>query len=129
MGRIQKYRAWNDLDKSFANIQWHASFNINGTINVAPFAKIDQYTGFRDIDNVEIYENDIVAGKPLMGWSDQSRIVGKVFFEESTGIWRVKVVKDDWEDIEYLFELVKNPRHELTVIGNLHKNPELLNNF
>lgn len=85
-----------------------------------------QFTGLKDKNGTEIYEGDIVEGKPLIGWSDQDKLRGDVFFQTERGGWKVRVVKTDYTDIEYLHELTKDPRHELEIIGNIYENPELL---
>lgn len=71
---------------------------------------IEQFTGLKDKNGAEIYEGDILiddAGEPIEYWVVKFSDGG--FIGECTGV------------AEPLFELTN-----LEVVGNIHKNPELV---
>jgi hypothetical protein len=65
---------------------------------------IMQYTGLKDSQEHDIYEGDIVAGH----WNSQ------VVFED--GKFKLKDTEDDLAELSF----------NITVIGNIYSNPELL---
>lgn len=68
---------------------------------------IQRYTGLKDKNGKEIYEGDIVK--------DQRGIVGQVCWISEAEGW-------DWSGWHY-----GNASFPFEVIGNIHENPELLN--
>lgn len=122
--RELKIRAWHKPYKQMCNVSM-LQFDYDGTICAAviiekPFndqrlAKIDdliieQFTGLEDKNGTEIYEGDILiddTGEPIEYWVVKFSEGG--FIGECAGV------------AEPLFELTN-----LEVVGNIHKNPELL---
>jgi hypothetical protein len=71
---------------------------------------VEQFTGLKDINDTEIYEGDVLiddAGEPIEHWVVKFSDGG--FVGECAGV------------SEPLFELTS-----LEVVGNIHENPELL---
>lgn len=80
----------------------------------------EQYTGLKDVNGKEIYEGDIVL---VDGHYD-----GDIFVPCCIGIvtynapsFYIKTLKGDFID---LFNAINN--YGLTLMGNIHQNPELL---
>jgi len=83
---------------------------------------VGQYTGFRDMNGVEIYDGDVVQ---LVMFNHQGKfnvaISGAVFFED--GCYRVNVSYKP-----ALSKFDDDSGNKCIVIGNVHQNPELLEN-
>ena len=119
-----KVRAWHKPYKQMCNVSM-LQFDYDGTICAAviiekPFndqrlAKIDdliieQFTGLKDKNGTEIYEGDILiddTGEPIEYWVVKFSEGG--FIGECAGV------------AEPLFELAN-----LEVVGNIHEDPELV---
>lgn len=69
--------------------------------------EVEFWTGFRDSDNVKVYDGDII---------DAGDFRDVVKFEKSKG-WILQETLDSLDDYQDL---------QLEVIGNIHENPELL---
>lgn len=117
--RELKFRAWDKHDKEFAqNIDCLLDISVAERVFALDDENgeliIEQYTGHKDKNDKEIYEGDIV----------------KCFFTDRLyqvvyRVWDASFVceNDEWEEI-LLF--INNERPSLEIIGNIHENPELL---
>ena len=115
---IPKFRAWekihNYMFEPFALV-----FNENGSIEIddghdmldIKYVKLMQSTGYVDIHGEEIYEGDIVL---LEGH------VVCVYWENKKGMFMLK-------DNKYITTTLEGCNN-LTIIGNIYENKELLEN-
>lgn len=89
---------------------------------------VGQFTGLTDKNGKKIFEGDVVRGRHWTSRYDKS--------SESFNLWRV-----DWSEKSGLITFVDSPTNkarlsihdfedfgEVEVIGNIHDNPELLQN-
>ena len=81
-------------------------------------AKLMQYTGLKDINGKEIYEGDIVKHGSLIG-----ELYQEVIFED--GAYHLCFRRADLKLLLYKDFITRN---NLSVIGNIYENPELLEN-
>lgn len=125
-----KFRAWDNIEKAYLNEKDIAINNLNNIFIFEIYDKndtdlwytrllpdpdnkrhvIEQYTGLKDKNSREIYEGDILiddTGEPIEYWAVKFSDGG--FVGECVGV------------TEHLFELTR-----LEVVGNIHENPELL---
>lgn len=106
----KKYGSWEGTNDQEVTIWWNDSdgtfeFDHSGDIILM------QYTGLKDKNNVEIFENDIVI-------CDDGYIYEVVYFDCDAQFKFVTIDDDDYftfDDIQ-----IEN------VIGNIYENPELL---
>ena len=110
-----KFRAWNSSISVLANVI-EIRFNQNSILtDDSKFlwdlnkAVLEQCTGLKDFNGIEIYEGDILQDV------DDSTIVGVVEYDEAFGEY-------DCGD-NNLYECTR----DCVVIGNIHENADLLN--
>ena len=120
-----KFRVWDNIAKKYIDSRY-VSISGLGLLHVAkriikncfrpphtrknPWFIVEQFTGLRDKNGTEIYEGDILiddTGEPIEYWVVKFSDGG--FVGECAGV------------AEPLFELTN-----LEIAGNIHKNPELL---
>ncbi len=122
---IPKYRAWDRVEKKFVE---HFFITDNGLIcnmekptsgynSPIPIEKSElilmQSTGLRDKNGNEIFEGDILS-------SESYPVKGAVEYRAKLGMW-VNCLK------EYsYYEYLGNVASDREIIGNIHENPELL---
>lgn len=132
-----KFRAWDTRRKEFRNDIFICvdgkiySFSKETPYGKAisyvneEFIKLMQYTGFKDVNDKEIYDGDILDFTIFQYGGNDSQDKGYVVIEE-VGIF----IKTDFNDDEFTkeFDLVEAVINddELKVIGNIYENPELL---
>ena len=113
-----KFRVWDKAENEFSDISeydslnWFARFK---EFKIPETLTIQQYTGLKDRNGVDIYEGDIVRCKSFDGWLDQ---IGYHYNME------VKYQTLESGDSELSGFLYINIDRE--VIGNIFENPELL---
>ena len=109
-----KFRVWNDMQKCYSQDDHY--IDEDGQLNTSGKYIIEQCTGLKDKNGKLIYEGDIVKLS-----SDGEVVCPVVWDNEETGFC-----------VKYKKELYRfNPYEEyqlIEVIGNIHKNADLLEN-
>jgi len=128
MAREIKFRAWYKDTKMmlddvpvWKNMHYHISDeseNLGGDFSEC---ELMQYIGLGDIESNELYEGDIVEYINKRG-EKQRRFIG--FGNGSYRLKKSNRTKDTKDRIIFAKMIY---RSKLTVIGNIHKDPELLN--
>ena len=119
--RELKFRAWSEETKSFEYFDLNKGTEC-GLTNLQIWARntqIEQYTGLKDKNGKEIYEGDILGGiweSGFISWCEKC----KQFQYHSAGIGCMACSGD-----VHWCEIVED-NGKLEVIGNIHENPELL---
>ena len=86
------------------------------------YATIGQYTGLKDSEGREIYEDDIVK---VVSYGEESFHVVKYMVDEDYPAFDLDPVLNDGE-CNSLSYCLNDCDTKITVIGNIHDNPELL---
>ena len=113
-----KYRAWDkenkkyiyDVEKGLEFYSTAGNLRVMTLAEIAESSKYDleQCTGLKDKNGKLIYEGDIVTG----------------FFNNNKVIWdKSSFCVDDGSGV---FDELTKSSEESTIIGNIHENPELL---
>ena len=128
---ISKFRAWDSAKKemfkdTFAITESGQVVVVEQEDVVCPpdYVFVDnlvimQSTGLRDKNGKEIFEGDILACK-----TDDEVINLNVFWDEEHALFMFESKK--YNEQEPLAELVENNTYLFEIIGNVHENPELL---
>lgn len=134
--RELKFRAWDNLEKDYLNEEDIAIDNLG---NIFIFERydnndsdlwytrilpdldnkrhvIEQYTGLKDKNGTEIYEGDIIRAPEY---------IGRIFYDEEYAYFKLKTSRSDHCFIA-LMQQLEIEMDDLEVVGNIHENPELL---
>ena len=110
--RELKFRAWNNNDRDYTHFDLSTVSIYDIQLNIV---SIEQYTGLKDKNGVEIYEGDVgVFNGHVCVIKYRSNYCDFVFMvikykSRLLNLTRANVTKSDFK-----------------VIGNIHENPELL---
>lgn len=134
--RELKFRAWDNLEKEYLNEEDIAIDNLG---NIFIFERydnndsdlwytrllpdpdnkryvIEQCTGLEDKNGTEIYEGDVVR---CPGG------IGKVYYDDDSACFNVSGFYDGGQDYPSL-AFSENGNATMEVVGNIHENPELV---
>ena len=131
MAREIKFRAWHSvLNEMFPNVQNHINDKVwafGSMLKDPERFIIEQYTGLKDNNGKEIYENDVLEYTVFDFTDNDTQFKGVVKWIGSGFI--VTQIPDKLCNGDYGLELfwVSQQDCELEIIGNIHENKELLN--
>ena len=118
--RAIKFRVWNPNANKFVAYSGVNEMPLHeaGALTLkVPVYEILQYTGLKDKSGVEIYEGDILRD-PILGESE----ICEVGWIDGCFVTRCY---DDEHGLQY--DSLRKRGDLMEVIGNIHENPELLN--
>lgn len=122
MARDIKFRAWRTPfpGSKFGQKYLYGS-NVFSFYNMKPDQyKLEQFTGLTDVNGTEIYEGDIVRMHVIILSPDDK--IGVVKYSPQYG-YSIYFTSGRMARQEYW---ATGDKHTIEVIGNIHENPELL---
>ena len=124
-----KFRAWDKVDGIWCNykiIDGRVYFLDNDTgVWYTKYKDFDlmQYIGVNDINNVEIYEGDIVEISKETSYLKDTAVVK---FDEYSASFVLVVKDDDCGYLSYNFSSYYDKIISYKIIGNIYENKDLL---
>lgn len=111
--RMIKFRAWNTFEKKYmpSGVVWH--LELGRDENDIESYPLEQYTGYKDSNGVEIYEGDFLLAKYDFGHPAEE--FGEVKFMD--GCWVFDSPLGREKPLDVIGERIE-------VKGNIHENPE-----
>ena len=118
MCREIKFRAWDEADGLYRDVGSFSYYDVHDSIGDVD--SISQYTGLWDFNGVDIYENDFVS-------HDSVHHEMLVSFRDSKWVLVQRPSCESELEGECLCDnLCDFDNNELTVVGNIHANTEML---
>ncbi len=111
-----KFRCWDTKHKEFTRRL--LQYGVDGSLKAEPFGILQQYTGLKDIEKKEIYENDIVFDGKEYNYS---------IHYGPHALWIMSMVPvGNWKLGEGPWRPLWQDYVKIKIIGNTMENPELL---
>ena len=120
-----KFRAWDGVLKEFFQLEDSISntFWADGKLcGIQGCIELQQFTGLKDKNGKEIYEGDILTKNKLKSKYARRSPHDNYIVMSKNGKYVIEIYNGDFKIHPDLYDI-----YGLEVIGNIHENPELLN--